>query len=166
MKKFLPKNSKTSGFTLIELLVVIAIIAVLAVMGFAVFSGLTGRGNDDRRQVDIKAIGDVYEVKRTPKMADYGTLTLVGNDFAGGTIPADPFAARAYCIRTSTTGVVSNAAVPGDINASGVCVGGAGNGSTGWNTVAGTALAASTTNWKVCALLSDNTTVVCVGSKQ
>ncbi|MBI2040268.1 prepilin-type N-terminal cleavage/methylation domain-containing protein, partial [Candidatus Microgenomates bacterium] len=62
MKKFLP--IKSSGFTLIELLVVVAILAVLAVMGFAAFGGLTGRGNDDRRSVDMKAFADAMEVKR------------------------------------------------------------------------------------------------------
>ena len=65
MKKFLPKSIKnTSGFTLVELLVVVAIIAVLAVIGFAVFSGLTSRGNDARRRADLKSIADAMEAAK------------------------------------------------------------------------------------------------------
>jgi len=163
--KILPKTFKNpQGFTLIELLVVIAIIAVLAVIAFASFAGLTGRGNDARRRVDIKAIADVYEVRRSPTAADYATLTLVGTDFAGGAIPADPISARSYCILTSTSAAVANATVvtgiANGILATGVCSG-------TWATqVLSAALPASTTFWKVCSLLSNNTSVVCVGSKQ
>lgn len=158
MKKFLPKSSNNPhGFTLIELLVVIAIIAVLAVMGFAAFGGLTGRGNDARRRTDIKAIGDAYEVKRTATMADYGGEILADTDFAGGKIPKDPITARQYCIKTDTA-AIANAVVPADITAAGLCA--------GWAQVSTIAIPASQTFWKVCALLSDNTTTVCVGSKQ
>ena len=153
MKKFLPKN----GFTLIELLVVIAIIAVLAVMGFAAFGGLTGRGNDDRRIVDIKAIADAYEVQRTATMADYGAEALAGTNFAGGVIPTDPVAGRQYCIKTGTA-AIANAVVPTDITAAGVCAG-------TWTAVSTTAIAASQTFFKVCVLLN-NGIVRCVGSKQ
>lgn len=154
MKKYLP----TSGFTLIELLVVIAIIAVLAVIGFAAFQGLTGRGNDSRRRADVKAIADVYEVKRTAAMADYGGEALAATDFAGGAIPIDPTTGRQYCFKASTS-AVPNAGVPADITAAGVCAG-------TWTAVSTAAIAASQTFWKVCTLLSDNTTVVCSGSKQ
>ena len=162
MKLSLPKIKKTHGFTLIELLVVIAIIAVLAVMGFAAFGGLTGRGNDDRRRVDIKAIGDVYEVKRTATAADYGAEALAGTDFAGGAIPSDPVTGRQYCILTSTSAAVGNATVV--VSGNGILATGACSGT--WTAVSGTALAASTTYWKVCSLLTDNSTIVCVGSKQ
>src|SRR5437870_4607911 len=89
MKKLLPNINKrnSSGFTLIELLVVIAIIAVLAIMGFAAFRGFTGKGNDARREADIKAIGDAIE---GAKGADYGMITLLGSNFASGAIPSDP----------------------------------------------------------------------------
>lgn len=95
----LPKNSKRSGFTLIELLVVIAIIAVLAVMGFAAYRGFTGRGNDDRRAADIKAIGDALEANKTST----GYQVLVGNQFASGSIPTDPVSPRVYCIASTST---------------------------------------------------------------
>lgn len=155
----LPKNNTSrQGFTLIELLVVIAIIAVLAVISFAVFSGLTGRGNDARRNSDIKAIADVYEVKRGIA-ADYATLTLVGTDFAGGAIPADPVTGRQYCINSGAAAIANATVGAAGITAAGVC-------GAPWINVAGAALAAGTTNYKVCVLLTDNTTIRCVGSKQ
>ncbi len=58
------KPNQTKGFTLIELLVVIAIIAVLAIMGFASFRGFTTRGNDARREADLKSIGDALEANK------------------------------------------------------------------------------------------------------
>ncbi len=162
MKKFLPKSSNNpQGFTLIELLVVLAIIAVLAVIGFAAFGGLTSRGNDARRRVDIKAIGDAYEVKRTATMADYGGEALAATDFAGGVIPTDPVTGRQYCIKTGTAAIANATVSTTDgITAAGACIG------SGWVPVSTTAIAASQNFWKVCALLADNTTVVCVGSKQ
>ncbi|MBI2337883.1 type II secretion system protein [Candidatus Daviesbacteria bacterium] len=172
MKKFLPTSTSLSinktyknsaGFTLIELLVVIAIIAVLAVMGMAVFSGLTGRGNDSRRLADIKAISDAYENQRTATMANYGTLALANANFSGGTIPADPITTRRYCINSTTgTTAVGNATVvtAGDgITNAGACSG-------AWSEVGTSALAANTTFFKVCVLLSNNTDIRCVGSKQ
>ena len=161
MYKLLPKtNSNQKGFTLVELLVVIVIIAILAVIGFAVFSGLTSRGNDSRRLADIKAIADAYENKRTAAMADYAGLALATTDFAGGVIPTDPVAGRQYCIRTGAA-AVANAVVPTDITATGTCAG-------SWTAVSTTALAASQTHFKVCALLTGNTSadIRCVGSKQ
>ena len=164
MKKFLPKTKVThQGFTLIELLVVIAIIAILAVMGFAAFGGLTSRGNDDRRIVDIKAIGDAYEVKRTPAMADYAGEVLAGTDFAGGVIPSDPVTGRQYCIKTGTAAIANAVVGATDITAVGAC-------GTAWTSVNGVSytIPASQTFFKVCVLKSGNTTadIVCVGSKQ
>ncbi len=176
MKKFLPTSINLSvnkkgfttfsfherGFTLIELLVVIAIIAVLSVMGFAVFTGLTNRGNDARRVNDIKAIADAYEVKRTEAMDSYGGLTLSPNNFAGGVVPKDPVEIRAYCIKTGIA-AVPNATIEEvnpDITAAGVC--------GTWLSVNGEPyeIPISQTHFKVCVLLADNDEVRCVGSKQ
>lgn len=163
MKKILPKTKyNTSGFTLIELLVVIAIIAVLAVMGFAVFNGLTGRGNDARRSADVKAIADAYETKRTSTMADYGGLVLAATDFATGIIPADPIAAKAYCIRTGTGAIgIANATVSSTDGVDGTGCHGA-----NWTAVSATALTAGSTFFKVCAANQANSATICSGSKQ
>ena len=162
MKILLPKTlDSRQGFTLIELLVVIAIIAVLAIMAFASFNGLTARGNDDRRRVDIKAIADVYEVKRTAAMADYGGLALVATDFSSGAIPSDPITGRQYCIKAGTAAVANAVVGATDITAAGAC-------GTAWTTVNGVSytIPASQTFYKVCVLLADNITPSCVGSKQ
>lgn len=152
--------AKTKGFTLIELLVVIAIIAVLSIIGFAIFTGLTSRGNNARRTSDIKAVSDAYEVKRAAANAsDYGGLALALTDFSGGAIPTDPVAARQYCIRANAAAAVPNAVVPGDITAAGVCV-------APWSAVGTTALSAGAVYFKVCVLLQDNATVRCSSSKQ
>ena len=161
MKKFLPKTiNNPQGFTLIELLVVIAILAVLATIGFASFNGLTTRGNDDKRQVDIKAIADAYEVKRGTNV-DYGTLALATTDFSAGIPPVNP--SGQYCILTSTSAAVANAAIvttPGNgILANGNCTG-------TWLQVSSTALASSTTFFKVCAMGTSSANIYCVGSKQ
>ena len=154
-------NSK-KGFTLIELLVVIAIIAVLAVMGFAAFSGLTSRGNDGRRQADVKAIADAYEVKKTATVANYGTLALTVNDFSGGAIPVDPISTKgSYCIASSTTAAINNATISATdgIDATGC------HGAT-WTAVSTTGLPANTTYFKICAANQTNTATFCAGSKQ
>ena len=156
------KSSFQVGFTLIELLVVIAIIAILAVMGFAAFSGLTSRGNDGRRQTDIKAISNVYEVKKTSSMSNYGTLALTVNDFSAGSIPVDPITAKgSYCIATSTTTPINNAAISATdgIDATG-CHGGT------WAAVSTTALPANTTYFKICAANQTNTATFCAGNRQ
>lgn len=165
MKKLLPKTKyNQGGFTLVELLVVIVILAVLAVIAYASFGGLTNRGNDSRRLADIKAIADVYEVRRTATMPDYGTAAVTGVEFSGGAIPADPTAGRAYCVRTGTAPIGN--AVVADMPA-GVCAGGAGNGSAGWNTYSGTAFAAGQTYYKICVLTQGPPAEIkCVGSKQ
>ena len=159
MKTQLPNINSHKGFTLIELLVVIAIIAVLAVIGFAVFNGLTTRGNDSRRQTDIKSIADAYEVKRGTA-SSYNNLALAATDFSGGILPADP-GTYSYCIKTGTT-VVANAGVvtAGDgITAAGACSG-------AFAAVSTAALPATNVNFfKICVLLSD-ASVKCVGSKQ
>ena len=159
MNNSLPNTKNIQkGFTLIELLVVIAIIAVLAVIGFAVFNGLTTRGNDARRQTDIKSIADAYEVKRGTATT-YTGLTLAATDFSGGALPTDP-GTFSYCIRTGAT-VVPNATVvaSGDgILASGACSGAFTAVSTG-------ALGANSNFFKICVLLTTGQ-VSCVGSKQ
>ena len=161
--KAISTERSRSGFTLIELLVVIAIIAILATIGFAVFSGITQRGNDAKRQTDIKSIADVYEIKRTG--GDYGGVALAApGDFSAGIIPTDPVAAKRYCFRTGTAAVPA-AVANTDITTAG-CAGGAGNGSTAWNEVGTTALAVGTAYFRVCALNQLNAATVCVGSKQ
>ena len=108
MKKFLPKSIKnTSGFTLVELLVVVAIIAVLAVIGFAVFSGLTSRGNDARRRADLKSIADAMEVAKENN-ANYQPVE--NNDFTGGVPPQDPSRTSVvnkpkYCYKDGITAI-------------------------------------------------------------
>ena len=157
MKKLLPH--KSSGFTLIELLVVIAIIAVLATIGFAVYNGVTTRGNDAKRQADIKAIADVFEVKRTG--GNYGGLTIAAADFSAGAIPADPVAAKAYCMATTTgTTPPANASIS-------LTDGIDGTGCHGGTYVAVGTLPANTTFFKICAANQANAApTLCVGSKQ
>ncbi|MCL4366056.1 type II secretion system GspH family protein [Patescibacteria group bacterium] len=162
MKKILPNSENTSkGFTLIELLVVIAIIAVLAVMGMAVFSGLTGRGNDDRRRADLKAISDALEVKRGNATA-YQTITA--NDFAGGVIPKEPTTRNVkYCYSEGGT-VIGNptAADAGWTTGPGYCP-------TGFSNIdAATSIAGGTAAYyRVCTLDQGTpVAVICFGSKQ
>lgn len=154
MKKFLPPY----GFTLIELLVVIAIITVLAVMGFAAFGGLTGRGNDSRRNADMKAFADAMEVKRANVNSSV-YITVVATDFAGGAFPAEPTTRlEKYCYKDSTTAAVSNMA----ITAGSAC-------ETGWASVSGVAptVTANAKYFKFCTMKDDTTVApICVGSRQ
>lgn len=166
MKKLLPNLVRGSGFTLIELLVVIAIIAVLAVIGFAAFSGLSTRGNDPRRQADVKAVADAMEVKRANAPA--GTATYVAlelTDFSGGKVPAEPTVrAEKYCYTDGTAAIANPAAWSG----SACPAGGSGSG-TGWMVIGGgtlPAVSATATNFKVCTLNEAKTDVICVGNRQ
>src|SRR5436190_4230306 len=87
----LPKiENSRKGFTLIELLVVIVIISVLAIMGFAAFRGFTGKGNDARRQADLKAISGALEANKGSVAGTTGYAALANNQFASGAIPVDP----------------------------------------------------------------------------
>lgn len=166
MKNLLPTSislsvNKTKGFTLIELLVVIAIIAVLAVMGFAIFTGVATKGNDAKRQQDLKAIGDVLESNKKPT----GYQPLFDTNFAGGTIPSDPLGStnRAYCISSD---IVTKAVIGGKpapwigINCPGAAPGAGINGKV-FLTISTTTPVANTTGWMICATLTDETTVVC-----
>lgn len=155
------------GFTLIELLVVIAIIAVLAVIGFAVFNGLTQRGNDARRQADIKAIADAIEVKRGTN-AYY--QSVANTDFAAGQPPQEPVRTTAntpkYCYTDGTT-AVSNPAVWTTTDCP---TSGASNGS-GWTVINNTTvppIAGTETYFKICTVKQalGASDVICINSKQ
>jgi prepilin-type N-terminal cleavage/methylation domain-containing protein len=160
----LPKINKYShqGFTLIELLVVIAIIAILAVISFAAFSGLTGRGNDSRRQADIKALADAIEVKR-----GVGSVYVAPavTDFSGGTVPQEPTTRVAKYCYTDGTAAIAN---PAAWNATACPAAGSGNG-TAWMTVGGVTLptvSATATYFKACTVNQAASAVTCYGSRQ
>ena len=161
------KNS-AHGFTLIELLVVISILAVLAVIGFAIFSGLAGKGNDTKRSSDIKAIADALEIKRTNTSgaAVYQTIGSgeVVDYFSAGVIPVDPNTARVekYCYRGGVAALTNP--VPNDWNpvTPVVCP-------TNWTVVPAAGpltMGATHAYFKVCALNEAKTAAFCVGSKQ
>lgn len=157
MKKSLPQKN---GFTLIELLVVIAIIAVLAVMGLAVFSGLTGRGNDDRRRVDLKAFADAMEVKK----ANNSYQAIVAADFASGTFPKEPTnRAEKYCYKDGTN-PISNTTIAEWASLTNGCP-------SGWANIDGVAptVSANASYFKVCTVNEAklvNSDVICFGSRQ
>ncbi|TSC66685.1 MAG: Uncharacterized protein CEO21_124 [Microgenomates group bacterium Gr01-1014_80] len=162
MKIQLPNRK---GFTLIELLVVITILSVLAVIAFAAFRGLTGRGNDARRQADIKAIADAVEVARGQNSA-YQTLTV--NAFSGGFAPQEPARTAVnlpkYCY-TDGTAVINNPAVWSITDCPAA---GSGNG-TAWMTVNNSQLptvSATATFFKVCTVNEALAAVICYGSRQ
>lgn len=160
MKKFLPKSvNNPHGFTLIELLIVITILSVLAVIGFAVFNGLAGRGNDSKRQADVKAIADALEVKKSNN-ATYQTVT--GSDFTGGVVPKEPATrTEKYCYSEGTSVIANPADWTGSAcpNASWTSL----DYSSGTGTVT---VAATTTFFKVCTVDQAKTTVICFGSRQ
>ena len=155
MKKLLPTSK---GFTLIELLVVITIIAVLAVMGFAVFSGLTAKGNDARRSADMKAFADAMEVTRANTSANTYTAPAA-TDFSGGAFPKEPTSrVEKYCYLDSTTAAVGNMAV----TSGSACA-------IGWANVDGVAptVTAGATFFRFCTM-NDKApfAVICQGSRQ
>lgn len=153
------KNS-AHGFTLIELLVVVAIIAVLSVIAFAVFNGVTGRGNDSRRSTDIKAFADAMEVKKSASSSFY--VTVAATDFATGTFPTEPSTrTEKYCYKDGTAAILNP--VPGDwVPATPVAC------PTGWANVSGSAptVAATATFFKFCTINEAKNAVICQGSRQ
>ncbi|EKE06001.1 MAG: hypothetical protein ACD_19C00123G0002 [uncultured bacterium] len=163
MKKLLPTSK---GFTLIELLVVITIIGILAVAGFTVFTGVTTRGNDVRRQEDVNSIAKTLEVNKI----NTGYEPLAATQFAGGSIPTDPITTRVYCISYAigTAYTAAPATLPTAWTA-GTCPtnnGFSGTGATNWAPVTSSTPVTTTTAWKVCATLQNNTTVICKNSAQ
>lgn len=159
-------QTKSKGFTLIELLVVIAIIAVLAVIGFAVFSGLSTRGNDARRQADVKAIADALEVKRANVSGGSSVyVSISGADLAGGTIPKEPTTrTEKYCFSEGTASI-ANPAVADWGGATPVAC------PTGWANLdslgSGTlTVAATTTFFRVCTINEAKGAVICYGNRQ
>ena len=174
MNTQLPNTTKqTKGFTLIELLVVIAIIAVLAIMGFAAFRGFTTRGNDARRQADLKSIGDALEANKIST----GYLPLATSQFASGTVPIDPVGGAAgnathggYCISASTSGTLGTAPTLAQLFSAGACgaaVVGVGAKGAAWTSVATGVPAATTTVWMVCGATGDPAAAaVCRNSAQ
>lgn len=163
MKRFLPKTfNNPSGFTLIELLVVISILAILSVIGFAAFGGLTGRGNDARRQGDMKAFADAMEVKRGTS-ASYDEI--IATDFATGKFPSEPSGrTEKYCYKDGAA-VIANPAV-----ADWVVTGAAVACPTGWTDVSGVAtfptVPTTATFFKFCTVNQAKDAVICQGSKQ
>lgn len=157
---FLPKSTNLKGFTLIELLVSITIISVLAVIAFAAFSGLTSRGNDSRRQADIKAVADALEVKKG-NSATYVAITA--NDLSGGVFPSDPEGARTekYCWQDGIS-VISNPTIAQWVQVPAAAC------PTGWTPVNGVVppIAGTETYFKICALDGAKATVYCYGSRQ
>lgn len=157
MKKLLPTSTTLSlnkGFTLIELLVVIAIISVLAVIGFAAFGGLTTKGNDSRRQADIKSIADALEVKK----ANNSYQTIAATDFATGKFPKEPTTrSEKYCYSDGTA-VITNPAVWAATDA---CP-------ANWQNIDGAAptVTSGATFFKVCTVNEAKTDVICYGSRQ
>lgn len=152
------------GFTLVELLVVVAIIAILAVMGFAVFSGLTGRGNDAKRNADMKAFADAMEIKRANNTDPSVYITVVATDFAGGTFPAEPTTRTIkYCYKDNTTAAIGNATL-NDFGIGGTelaCPG-------GWANVSGVAPTVTTNAkyFKFCTANDAKTSIICQGNRQ
>ena len=167
------------GFTLIELLVVIAIIAVLAVIGFAVFNGLTTRGNDAKRQADLKSIADSLEVDR----GAVAYIPIDASSFASGAIPIEPSTSRVpkYCFNSGGAAITIPTAASWGGGTPTACP----SGWTNLNAVAtitpagcsggaGSPTGCTATFFKVCTMNeagSANTTgagaaVICVGSKQ
>lgn len=126
-------------------------------MGFAAYRGFTGKGNDARRNADIKAIADALENNRGTTYA-----VLADNQFANGKIPVDPDSATNYCVSSSTavSPTIGNkpSAWAGSCPAAALGVGVDG---VVFSTVSTSALAAATTAWMVCATMEDNTTVNC-----
>ena len=167
MKKLLPQSKlNPQGFTLIELLVVISIIAVLAIMGFAAFRGFTGRGNDARRNADLKAIGDALEANRNAGAGSY--VVLADSMFANGKIPVDPSGVRNYCVSSVTTagGTIGNKPGPWATAGCPAAAAGVGISGTAFSVVSTTAPAAATTTWMVCTTMEDGATVNCRNSSQ
>lgn len=94
--------SSSKGFTLIELLVAITIVAVLGAIGIVVFGGVQARSRDAKRSGDLTAIANALEGKRQAGSIFY--TTLAANDFAGGSVPADPkTTTQNYCILYDTS---------------------------------------------------------------
>lgn len=157
MKMLLPRPSNNpKGFTLIELLVVIAILAILAVIGFASFQGVSNRGNDSKRQGDLKAIADALEVAKGNN-ATYQTVP--GTNFTGGLVPDEPTTrAQSYCYSENTVFIANPAPWTGATvcPATWVDIGGSGT----------ITVAATTTFWKVCTMNQALATVICQGSRQ
>lgn len=53
---------KQTGFTIVELLIVIVIIGILAAITIVAYNGIQSRGNDSRRDSDIKQIKNALEM--------------------------------------------------------------------------------------------------------
>ncbi len=158
MKKYLCQK----GFTLIELLVVITILAILAVIGFAAFSGLTGRGNDSRREADIKSIADALEVKKGTS-STYQAITAA--DFATGTFPQEPDKSTAripkYCY-TDGTAAIANPAAWSQTACPTTWI----NSNANLAGATGITPSATAAYFKVCTVDEAKTTVICYGNRQ
>lgn len=163
MKKYLPQFfNNPSGFTLIELLIVITITAILAAIGFALFSGLTGRGNDDRRASDLKAYADAMEVRKD-NSGFY--LTVAATDFAGGVFPFEPTTRQEkYCYRDGTAAIANPAVSAWPASACPSLF----TSLSGVSGVSGAAplVSATATFFKFCTVNEAKTAVICYGSRQ
>ena len=146
--KLLPETKYTKGFTLIELLVVIAIIAILAVVGITVFSGQQQTARDARRKSDIQAIAQALEANKTSNSAVYNVLAA--SNFAAGSIPTDTTTAK-YCIAAVTSG--APAVAPTAWATTAACP----TAPLGYAQISATEPAATTTAWRLCALLEGGT---------